>query len=74
MSKSVLSMVPSRKAITSSALASYSLRRKRSNPVDSCEGRGGNPPIMEENGARILLYCRKILKNGTPQLNQEEEF
>lgn len=35
MSKSILGMVHSRKAIASSALVLYSLRRKRNNTVDS---------------------------------------
>ena len=47
-------MVHSRKAITSSALASYSLRRKQSNTVDSWGGGEKNPSLVESRVKRFV--------------------
>lgn len=58
---------------TGLALVSYSFIR---NETTQCffETNKKNPPKMEENGARMLLCHRKILKNRTVPLYQEEEF
>lgn len=66
MSKSILSMVHSRKAITSSALASYSLRRKRSNTVDSCEGRGGESTHNGRKWSKDIVILQENFEEWDP--------
>lgn len=69
MSKSILSMVHSRKAITSSALASYSLRRKQSNTVDSWGGGGEKSTHNGRKWSKDIVILQENFEEWDPTVD-----